>query len=81
MRLDTVAKFRDNLGAAVIGRFDLQYAAMFYANPAFSLGNATDMVFQQAAEFMPVGYTVKMTGQAEELAKTMTNTLFILRSH
>lgn len=77
VRLDTVAKFRDNLGAAVIGRFDLQYAAMFYANPVFSLGNATDMVFQQAAEFMPVGYTVKMTGQAEELAKTMTNTLFI----
>ncbi|MDF0678464.1 MAG: hypothetical protein P0107_05305 [Nitrosomonas sp.] len=55
---------------------------MFYAtNPVFSLGNATDMVFQQAAEFMPVGYTVKMTGQAEELAKTMTTRCSFLHSH
>ncbi|MCC6916658.1 efflux RND transporter permease subunit [Nitrosomonas sp.] len=77
VRLDTVASFHDSLGAAVIGRFDLQYAAMFYANPTLPLGKAADMVFQQAAEFLPAGYAVKMTGQAEELAKTMSNTLFI----
>ncbi|SCX21852.1 hydrophobic/amphiphilic exporter-1, HAE1 family [Nitrosomonas eutropha] len=77
VRLDAVAEFRDTLGAALIGRFDLLYAAMFYINPILPLDKATDGVFQQATELLPPGYTVKLTGQAEELAKTMKSTVFI----
>jgi HAE1 family hydrophobic/amphiphilic exporter-1 len=33
VRLDSVARFEEKLGPAVIGRFDLQYAATFYATP------------------------------------------------
>ncbi|WP_374495735.1 efflux RND transporter permease subunit [Zoogloea sp.] len=33
VRLDSVASFRETLGPAVVGRFDLQYAATFYASP------------------------------------------------
>ncbi len=37
VRLDSVAQFRETLGPAVIGRFDLQYAATFYASPSIPL--------------------------------------------
>lgn len=77
VRLDTVVEFKEVLGAALIGRFDLMYAAMFYANPTLPLDRATDIVFQQAAEMLPPGYTVKLTGQAEELAKTVESIIFV----
>lgn len=77
VRLDTIAEFKEELGAAIIGRFDLQYAAMLYANPVLSLGRATEIVWEYAAELLPVGYTVQLAGQAEELTKTVANTLFI----
>ncbi|WP_374499177.1 efflux RND transporter permease subunit [Zoogloea sp.] len=69
-RLDSVASFRETLGPAVVGRFDLQYAATFYASPTLPLGEAVDVVKRSAAELLPTGYQVKLIGQAEEFGKT-----------
>ena len=70
VRLDSVATFSERLGPAVIGRFDLQYAATFYATPTIPLGEAVAEVRQTAAELLPTGYQVKFIGQAEEFGKT-----------
>ena len=70
VRLDSVAGFRETLGPAVVGRFDLQYAATFYASPTLPLGEAVDVVKRSAAELLPTGYQVKLIGQAEEFGKT-----------
>ena len=77
IRLDAVASFKTELGAAVIGRYDLQYAVNFYANPAVPLGEAVDLVNKTAAEIVPPSYNLKYTGQAEELSKTMQNLKFV----
>ncbi|NJD24424.1 MAG: efflux RND transporter permease subunit [Betaproteobacteria bacterium] len=69
VRLDSVASFRETLGPAVIGRFDLQYAATFFATPTIPLGEAVAKVRAAAAD-LPPGYQVKLIGQAEEFAKT-----------
>lgn len=76
VRLDSVAAFKETLGPAVIGRFDLQYAASFFASPTMPLGAAVDLVRQVAAETLPPGYDVKFVGQAEEFAKTMQYMVF-----
>ncbi len=70
VRLDSVASFSERLGPAVIGRFDLQYAATFYATPTIPLGEAVNEVRQTAAELLPTGYQIKFIGQAEEFGKT-----------
>ncbi|MBI5899725.1 MAG: efflux RND transporter permease subunit [Rhodocyclales bacterium] len=70
VRLDSVARFEEKLGPAVIGRFDLQYAATFYATPSIPLGDAVAQVRGAAAEILPAGYQVKLIGQAEEFGKT-----------
>jgi HAE1 family hydrophobic/amphiphilic exporter-1 len=70
VRLDSVARFEEKLGPAVIGRFDLQYAATFYATPTIPLGDAVAQVRAAAAEILPAGYQVKLIGQAEEFGKT-----------
>ncbi len=70
VRLDTVATFKPVLGAAIIGRFDLQYAANFYGTPSISLGEAVTKVRETAAPLLPPGYAVKFVGQAEEFGKT-----------
>ena len=71
VRLDSVASFQQSLGPAIIGRFDLQYAATFFANPTMPLGDAVSKVKQAAAEILPTGYQVKLIGQAEEFGKTV----------
>ncbi|MFC5303133.1 efflux RND transporter permease subunit [Azospira restricta] len=76
VRLDAVASFRQTLGPAVIGRFDLQYAATFFASPTMPLGDAVDQVRALAAETLPTGYQVKFVGQAEEFGKTMKYMVF-----
>ncbi len=76
VRLDTVARFDSVLGAAVIGRFDLQYAANFFSTPTSPLGEAVEQVKQTAAPLLPPGYSVKFVGQAEELGKTQQNMVF-----
>ena len=70
VRLDSVATFREALGPAIVGRFDLQYAATFFASPTMPLGEAVEIVKQTAAEMLPTGYQVKLIGQAEEFGKT-----------
>ncbi|MDP3744354.1 MAG: efflux RND transporter permease subunit [Methylotenera sp.] len=78
VRLDAVASFKQELGPAVIGRYDLQYAANFYANPNMPLGEAVDLVKEVASKIVPSDYTLKLTGQAEEFGKTFTNIKFVL---
>jgi len=77
VRLDAVAEFKPELGAAVIGRYDLQYAANFYANPGMPLGEAVNLVKSTAAKIVPAEYNVKLTGQAEEFGKTFKNIQFV----
>ncbi|MGZ8983112.1 MAG: efflux RND transporter permease subunit [Methylotenera sp.] len=77
VRLDAVASFKQELGAAVIGRYDLQYAANFYANPSMPLGEAVDLVKETATKLVPPNYTLKLTGQAEEFGKTLSNIKFV----
>jgi HAE1 family hydrophobic/amphiphilic exporter-1 len=75
VRLDNVARFRETLGPAVIQRFDLQYAATFYANPTLPLGAAVERV-REAAQSLPIGYTVTFIGEAEQLEKTSAAAVF-----
>ena len=77
VRLDAVASFKPELGAAVIGRYDLQYAVNFYANPNVPLGEAVDIVKETTAKLVPPSYKTKFTGQAEEFGKTMKNLKFV----
>ena len=77
IRLDSVASFKEVLGPAVIGRFDLEYAATFYNIPAVSLGEAVEKV-RAAGEKLPPGYHVKFIGEAEELGKTQRYVAFAL---
>lgn len=76
VRLDTVAQWKEVVGPAVVARYDLQYAANFYSNPTVDLGEAVKTVRRVAAEILPPGYTVKLTGQAEEFQKTIRYMLF-----
>ncbi len=75
IRLDSVARFRETLGPAVIGRFDLQYAATYFATPTVDLGAAIGIV-REAARALPVGYSVSFVGEAEQLEKTSGATVF-----
>ena len=77
VRLDAVARFDENLGAAVIGKYDLQYAANFYINPTMPLGDAVDALNATAAQVVPPDYTLKLSGQAEEFGKTISNIGFV----
>ena len=70
VRLDTVVDFQNTIGPAVISRYDLQYAANFYATPSMPLQEAMEVVRREAAELLPIGYQVKFMGEAEEFSKT-----------
>ena len=76
-RLDSVVTFKQELGAAVIGRYDLQYAANLYSNPSMPLGEATQKIEELAQSLLPAGYSIGLTGQALEMQKTIKNTAFI----
>lgn len=76
-RLDSVVTFKQELGAAVIGRYDLQYAANFYINPTIPLGEATAALEKISQSLLPSGYAIGLTGQALEMKKTIKNTAFI----
>ncbi len=75
VRLDSVARFREALGPAVIGRFDLQYSATFFATPTIALGAAIEKV-REASQSLPIGYQVVFVGEAEQLEKTAAATAF-----
>jgi HAE1 family hydrophobic/amphiphilic exporter-1 len=76
VRLDNVARFRETIGPAVISRFDLQYAASFFANPTVPLGAAVAKVRAAAAESLPIGYSVTFIGEAEQMEKTSSAAAF-----
>ncbi|MCX7960350.1 MAG: efflux RND transporter permease subunit [Burkholderiales bacterium] len=75
VRLDTVARFAERVGPAVVGRFDLQFAATFYATPSIPLAAAMEKV-RAAARELPPGYQVVFIGEAEQLEKTREAMLF-----
>jgi HAE1 family hydrophobic/amphiphilic exporter-1 len=64
------------LGAAVISRHDLQYAANFFSTPTVSLGEAVTLVNEATANLLPIGYEINMSGRAEEFGKTAFYLLF-----
>ncbi|MBI4809668.1 MAG: efflux RND transporter permease subunit [Nitrosomonadales bacterium] len=76
VRLDNVASFEQRLGAAVVGRYDLQYSATFYSSPTIPLGEATQKLQQIAEAMLPAGYQIKLIGQAAEFGKTVGYMLF-----
>jgi len=53
IRLDSVASFKEVLGPAVIGKFDLEYAATFYNIPSVTLGAAIDRVNEAGRRCRP----------------------------
>ena len=65
-----------SLGAAVISRYDLQYAASFFSTPTVSLGEAVTLVNEATADLLPIGYQINMSGRAEEFGKTAFYLLF-----
>jgi hydrophobic/amphiphilic exporter-1 (mainly G- bacteria), HAE1 family len=71
VRLDTVASIQPGLGAAMISRYNLQYAAMFFATPTVPEGDAAQIVLREAKEMLPAGYQVELTGRAKEFGKTV----------
>lgn len=71
VRLDNIVEFHQELGPAVISRFNLQYSAHFYSTPEVPLGEAVTMVENVAEEILPLGYQVQMQGEAEEFGKTV----------
>ncbi len=76
IRIDTVAKLEETLGPASISRYDLRYSAPFYGKPSLPLAEAIDTVKRLSDEILPVGYTLKFRGQAEEFGKTARNMMF-----
>lgn len=77
VRLDSVADLRVELGPAEVSRYDLQYAALFYADPT-QLGEAVAKLDDLAAEILPAGYTIEPFGQAKELEDTAGYAAFAL---
>ena len=75
IRLDSVATLREVLGPAVIGKFDLEYAATFFNVPGVTLGAAIEKV-NEAAAALPPGYRVQFIGEAAELGKTERYVMF-----
>ena len=71
VRLDSLVKFEEGVGPAVITRRNRQYAGFIYASlEGLPLGEATDAVKNIASDILPAGYRIAFTGQAEEFAKT-----------
>ena len=74
--LANLVKLEPKLGAAIISRHDLQYAANFYSTPTISLGEAVTMVYETTADLLPLGYEINMSGRAEEFGKTAFYLMF-----
>jgi len=76
IRLDTVAKLKEKLGAATIGRYRLQYAATFFATPTIPEGDAAEIVLREAKDILPTGYQIELIGRAKEFSKTVGYVIF-----
>ncbi|MEA5444515.1 efflux RND transporter permease subunit [Gammaproteobacteria bacterium AB-CW1] len=77
VRLDELASLEEDVGPAVITRFNLEYGAAFYVDPEVPLGEAVEKVDALAAEALPLGYNVSIIGQAREFQRTITAILFV----
>ena len=77
VRIDNFTKFKEELGPAIIGREELQYAANFYTNPSIPLGEAIDNIENISNQIIPSEYSIKYSGQAKEFGKTFSNIIFI----
>ncbi len=77
IRLDTVAGFQETIAPAVISRYNLQYSANFYATPEIALGEAVNIVRRVAGEELPLGYSIRMLGEADEFEKTAGYIMFV----
>lgn len=78
IRMDNVATLTPIIGPASITRSDLLYATNFYSEPTIPLGEAVNLVNQAVKGMLPLGYQIKMRGQAEEFAKTESYVSFTL---
>ena len=70
VRADTVARFQEQLGPALISRYDLRYAANFFAEPKMPLNEAIAAVTAAAGD-LPEGYEVTMVRQTKDFADTV----------
>src|SRR6056300_888225 len=77
VRIDNFTKFKEELGPAIIGREELQYAANFYTNPSIPLGEAINNIENISSQIIPSEYSIKYSGQAKEFGKTFSNIIFI----
>ena len=65
-----MASLRRTVGPALIGRYDLQYAASFYTAPTIPEAEAGTRLLRIARELLPPGYDVRLAGRADEFRKT-----------
>ena len=76
IRLESVARFRETIGPAVVAHYNQQYSATFRGTPSVPLGDAIAKVEDAAREIMPPGYSVRFVGQAKELGRTAAGMAF-----
>jgi HAE1 family hydrophobic/amphiphilic exporter-1 len=76
VRLDNLVEMRSSEGPAVVSRYDLQYSANFLGTPKMAEAAAIDTVLRVSKEILPAGFTVRMTGRAEEFGKTAKYMMF-----
>lgn len=81
IRLDSIAKLEHGLGPSRIDRFARQFGVSMYGNVAkgASLGDAASAAQRVFSELeLPMGYTVKFSGQVKILEETTTNMLMAI---
>jgi hydrophobic/amphiphilic exporter-1 (mainly G- bacteria), HAE1 family len=81
IRLDSIAKLEHGLGPSRIDRFARQFGVSMYGNVAkgVSLGDAAAAAQRVFSELeLPMGYTVKFSGQVKILEETTTNMLMAI---
>jgi len=76
VRLDTVATFEEEIGPAIIGKYDLKYSAQYFASPEMPLGSAIEAV-EAIGESLPPGYNIQIVGQAKSLEESIENMIFV----
>ncbi|MCU0804533.1 MAG: efflux RND transporter permease subunit [Burkholderiales bacterium] len=76
IRLESVARFRETVGPAVVSHYNQQYSATFRGTPSVPLGDAIAKVEAAAQDLMPPGYSVRFIGQAKELGRTAAGMAF-----
>ena len=81
IRLDSIAKLEHGLGPSRVDRFSRQFGVSMYGNVAkgASLGEAASAAQRVFADLeLPLGYTVKFSGQVKILEETTNNMLMAI---